>query len=485
MPSYSNIAKTNLIFGGVKILQVIVNILKTKIVAILLGPMGVGIQTLLISAVTTMFQFTNLGISQSSVREISMARDSTNKDGIVISLNFMALVLGGLASLVCFTFAPLISELVFGNDDSAWMIRIIACALLFESISSSQVAILQGIRAIKILAISSLIGSIAVLLVSVPIYYFFGEHAIPFVVTLGFILPATAYLIARRRYYTPNHTSWSKWRTFAKTILSLGIALMAGNSIMALFNLGLNTFINRYGSGSEVGYFQAANTCTYSAITILTAILASDFFPRLASKINEPKEAWEITNTQIDLFILILGPIISIMILFPEFCIRLLYSSEFLIVSLPVQIMGFSLLFRIPWHCFSYIILANGDKKRFLLIDAVLGNGLFFICNILGFYIDGIKGIAISYVIASLIIAIILYITVNRCYGFKIKVGILLIELGTFCILLGIFICTFYNSIYYLEYISYFLFVLLVIGCLYLLNRKIHLFNIIRCSLKK
>ena len=51
--SYNNIAKTNLVFGGVKILQVIVNILKTKVVAILLGPSGVGIQTLLTSTITT------------------------------------------------------------------------------------------------------------------------------------------------------------------------------------------------------------------------------------------------------------------------------------------------------------------------------------------------------------------------------------------------------------------------------------------------
>ena len=485
MQSYNDIAKTNLVFGGVKVLQVIVNILKTKVVAILLGPVGVGVQTLLISTVTTLFQFTNFGISQSSVREISIAKDSTTKDGVLSSLNFMALAFGVTASILCFICAPILSKIIFGDEKATWMLHIVAVSLLFESIATSQIAILQGLRAIKKLAISSLLGSVAVLLVSIPIYYYWGEQSIPIVVTIGFLFPAIIYLITRKRHYTPHNKISEVWRHHAKSILTLGIALMAGNSIMALLNLGLNAFINQYGSSAAVGYFQAANTCTYSAITILTAILASDFFPRLASKIDKSSEAWEITNTQIELFVLVLGPIVSIMILFPEFCIRLLYSSEFLIVSMPVQIMGFSLLFRIPWHCFSYIILAKGDKKRFLFIDAIIGNGIFFASNILGFYIAGLKGVAISYVIVSLIVAIILYSTVHNNYGFTIKRSIMILGVTILIALSAIFVCTLYEKYFIMRLLSFIIFLILLLGSIVIFNRKTHLFNILRCYQKK
>lgn len=483
--SYNNLARTNLVFGGVKILQVIVNILKTKIVAILLGPTGVGVQTLLISTLTTLFQFTNCGIVQSGVREISINSDFERRSRIIKTLNTMALCLGLIATAICFVFSSNLSKIVFGNREFAWMFQIVSVALLFESIATSQVAILQGIRAIKSLAVSSLIGSILVVIVSIPIYYFIGENAIPIVVALGFGLPAIVYFTCRKKFYKTSAKASGFNKNHAKSILILGVALMAGNGIMALFSLCLNTFINLHGSSTDVGYFQAASTCTYSAINILVAILASDFFPRLSSQIENKSMAWEITNTQIDLFFLVLGPIISIMVLFPNFVINLLYSYNFLVVSDAVQIMGISLIFRIPWHCFSYIILAKGDRKKFLFIDALIGNGLFLGSNILGYYLYGITGIAISFVISSLLVCSILYITVSKSYGFRLNRNVLLTGSSVLMLLLILFICNFQQDNMLLDRFSYVIFGVLLVISFVALERKTHALSSLLCKLRR
>lgn len=483
--SYNNIAKTNLVFGGVKILQVIVNILKTKVVAILLGPSGVGIQTLLTSTITTLFQFTNCGIAQSGVREISINGDVESRSKIIQTINMMALILGLIATALCFIFASSISKIVFGTEKFSWMFQIVSVSLFFESVASSQVSILQGIRAIKYLAISSFVGSTLVVIVSIPIYYYFGEDAIPLVVVLGFGLPAIVYIFSRRKLFkTPFKKSGFNKR-HAKNILVLGVALMAGNGIMAIFSLFLNTFINLKGSSVEVGYFQAASTCTYSAINILVAILASDFFPRLSAQIEHKEKAWEITNAQIDLFFLVLGPIISIMVMFPNFFIRLLYSSEFLNVRDAVQIMGISLFFRIPWHCFSYIILAKGDKTKFLFIDAILGNGLFLGSNVLGYYLYGITGIAISFVFSSLLVCFILYLTVCKSYGFKLSRTTLITGGPILILLLLLFFCNYHIKGILPIICSYVILVTILIVSLVTLERKTHLLSSIICRLKK
>lgn len=73
----------------------------------------------------------------------------------------------------------------------------------------------------------------------------------------------------------------------ANPILKMGINLMLSNCIMSLLNLLLNLYINEYGGSIDVGLYQAASICTYSAINIIVAILASDFFPlRLSSNIE-------------------------------------------------------------------------------------------------------------------------------------------------------------------------------------------------------
>ena len=41
--AYRNIFKATSLFGGVQVYQILIKIIKTKVVAVLLGPVGVGI----------------------------------------------------------------------------------------------------------------------------------------------------------------------------------------------------------------------------------------------------------------------------------------------------------------------------------------------------------------------------------------------------------------------------------------------------------
>ena len=47
--SYKNIFKATSLFGGVQIYQILINVIRSKFIALLLGPYGVGIQGLLIT----------------------------------------------------------------------------------------------------------------------------------------------------------------------------------------------------------------------------------------------------------------------------------------------------------------------------------------------------------------------------------------------------------------------------------------------------
>ena len=69
--SYEKTLKSNFLFGSIKLFQVALSIIKIKIVAVILGPAGMGLQSLMTSALASLFQFTTFGIFQSSVRDIS------------------------------------------------------------------------------------------------------------------------------------------------------------------------------------------------------------------------------------------------------------------------------------------------------------------------------------------------------------------------------------------------------------------------------
>ena len=83
--TYKDIARSNIVFGSVKILQMLIQLAKIKIVAIILGPMGMGFQSILTSSINTIYQFTCLGLPQSTVREIS-THDECDKKSMISQL---------------------------------------------------------------------------------------------------------------------------------------------------------------------------------------------------------------------------------------------------------------------------------------------------------------------------------------------------------------------------------------------------------------
>ena len=74
--SYRGIFKATSLFGGVQVYQILIEIIKSKFIAVLLGPLGVGIQGLYTSGIQMIQQISSLGLSSSAVRNIAEANGS-------------------------------------------------------------------------------------------------------------------------------------------------------------------------------------------------------------------------------------------------------------------------------------------------------------------------------------------------------------------------------------------------------------------------
>ena len=73
--SYSHVIKYTGLFGGIQGLNILVSIVRNKLVALLLGPDGMGLISLFNSTVKLVSDSTNLGISMRAVKNISEAYD--------------------------------------------------------------------------------------------------------------------------------------------------------------------------------------------------------------------------------------------------------------------------------------------------------------------------------------------------------------------------------------------------------------------------
>lgn len=426
--TYKAMVKSTAVFGGAQIIQMLVVILRAKFIAVLLGSEGMGLNAIFQSTITVITSFSCFGIFQSAVRNISQAHESGDKmhlSFIYDIFNKLVLIAGSLGLLICVLGSYWLSELSFNNDDYKLYFALLSLSIFFTALSNGKMVLLQGTRNLNYLAKASIIGSIVGLIIGIPMYYFLG--------TLGVVLSiisSSFALYISQLYYSKkidlvkiNDLKCNQIIEHGSPIVKLGIVLMISTVMITLFTYLTNIYISRFGKIEDVGLFQGVSSITNQSIAIIIAVLASDFFPRLSAIYQDRIKVKTMVNEQLELVSLIIAPIIVVLIVFSKMIITILLSKDFIVVVPMLRWMSLSLLARGVWLTMSYVILANGDKKTYFLYDALIGNGLLFILNIISYSYWGLQGLAISFLVGSILGSCILYAIVKIKYEFNFSIG--------------------------------------------------------------
>ena len=173
--SYSHILKYAGLFGGVQGLSIAIGIIRNKLVAMLLGPNGMGLVSLFSSATKFISDSTNFGIPMSSVKTLSRDFDEGNEEKVVGTIRIirsLSLLVALFGVLVCIIASPFLSDNTFSwKGGHLWHYILLSPVVGFTAITGGEIAILKATRRLKALAVSSLLAVIAALIISVPIYY--------------------------------------------------------------------------------------------------------------------------------------------------------------------------------------------------------------------------------------------------------------------------------------------------------------------------
>jgi len=140
--SYTGILKAISIFGGVKVFQILISIIRSKIIAVLLGPAGMGISGLILSTNDTVKSIVGCGLDTSAVKSISSSKE--NVSSTIATLRRLVWITGLLGFTATFFLSPWLSNIAFGNNDYTLTFRIVSVTLLLGQITVGQTALLQG-----------------------------------------------------------------------------------------------------------------------------------------------------------------------------------------------------------------------------------------------------------------------------------------------------------------------------------------------------
>jgi len=425
--SYRQIVKTTSLFGGVQVIQILSTIIRGKIVAILLGAIGMGINTMLNSIVTLIVQLATVGLNFSAVRDISKANDTNDfysLSRIITVFKRMMNYCAALGAIIIISFSFLISKITFGNYNYTFGLVVLSIVVVLNILNSSNITILQGTQRLKEMAKASLYGSVFGLIFSVPFYYFYGQKGIiPALITGAIIAFILSTFFARKVNIAKIEFGIKTVFKEGSEMAKLGFAMMISTLIGTAVNYLTNAYIGNVGSLSEVGLYGAGISITNQYVGVIFTAMSVDYFPRLSAVSNNKDKVNEVVNQQAEIVVLIIVPLLILMILTAPVLIRILLSKQFLVISNFVCWVAFALLFKAASFALGYISFAKGDRKTFFIFEGLIGSFLILSCNIIGYRIGGLTGIAISILISYIIYLIAVNVLVSKVYKFNLSMN--------------------------------------------------------------
>jgi O-antigen/teichoic acid export membrane protein len=419
---FKDLFKSLSVLGGTSVLNSIITVIRVKLIAVLLGPYGMGLSGLFSSSLGLIRNFTEFGVSISAVKDVAKASsDSDDKElgKIVAVVGRLVWFTGLLGSLAALIFAPFLSRFAFENESYAYAFRLLSVILLFNQLTSGKIILIQGLSKFKLLAKSQLSASLFSLILTIPLYYFFKEEGIvPALIVTAIVSYGTFWFFTRKIEVPAINVTKEDVITKGGAILKLGVLLSLSILLSKLVEYLIRIYITRNGSIDDVGLYNAAFSIVNTYVAMFFASLMSDFYPRLSKNSEDPKAFSSIINDQTMLLVLIVTPVLIACLLFSEWLILILYTREFLSIEPLILWLILAMFFKCVSWLLGYLILAKNDSKVFLYTQ-IFKNVIELSLSILLYNYYGLLGLGISFLVTLFLSYFLSLIISYRVYGFS------------------------------------------------------------------
>jgi antigen flippase len=422
--SHAEALKSTSIIGGSTVIVMLIRILTTKVLAVLLGPAGIGLQAIYDSVISLSKTAVDLGISNSGVRQIASAVGTGNQTVVaatVFTLRRVCLVLGFVGATTLFLARESVSRLAFGNTEHASDIGLLSVVLLFGALAGGQGALLQGMRRIGDLARVNVFGAVVGALLTIPIVYFWGRAGIPFYMTLAAgvgILISWSY--ARRIRIQAVNFGFRQVVHEAGSLLRLGLVFLASGLMTTGALFVLRVFVLRQEGVNGAGQFQAATALAMVYVGFVIQAMGTDFYPRLTSVADDNRRCNQLVNEQAEISILLALPGVLATLALAPWVIQFFYSNKFnqAATILCWQVTGTFLQVN-SWPM-GFIIVAKGRGATFFWTDLV-SYSVYVLLGWVGLKFFGLPGMGMAYLGLYAFHWCLVYVIVRRMSGFAMS----------------------------------------------------------------
>lgn len=420
--SYGQILKSSALVGGASALTILIAIVRTKAMAMMLGPAGFGLMGVFMSIVDLVSSIASMGINRSGVRQIaeSVGTGDTRRIATTVTvLRRTAVVLGVVGAVLLALLAVPIAELSFGQNNHAAAVSLLALAVFCKLVAEGQSALIQGMRRIADLAKIGVLGAAFGTVAAIPLVYFLREKGVALsIVAAAAMTVLTSWWYSRKVRVKRARLSIPEFRQETKVLLQLGVAFMVSGLLIMGAAYVVRIILLRFEGIEAAGLFQAAWTLGGMYVGLILQAMGADFYPRLVAAAKDNAHCNRLVNEQTQVSLLLASVGVLATLVMAPFVLLLFYSTGFSAAAEALRWICLGMTLRVLTWPMGYIIIAKGDQRLFILAEiawTVVNVGLSYVC-VRSF---GLSGAGIAFFLSYVFHAAIIYPIVRRLSGFR------------------------------------------------------------------
>lgn len=371
MQSRGSALRSTVMIGMSSGLGFVVSLARTKIVALVFGPVGVGAVGMMQSVLAMAALAGGFGIDTVVTREVAKAwavADRVRVGEMLAVARRGVVVWGAIAGAVAVgVFWVAGDRLGIYSGVAALLLGVAVQAVI---VSSSARGLLSGLGRIEDVAVASVVAAVVGLVASGVLTWLPSTEATWAAIAL--VVPGAQWLVFwvfGRRLGTALAVSFVRAAGVTYQLARQGGQLAVAGIVPVAAQLLVRAIGREHLGAQGFGYFQASLAIAGATVSVLAASVGTAVVPRLAVVANNPEELSLEVNEQARTYLVLFAPLAIMVAVVPEWVVLVLYSSEFSAVAeqLKFQIAGEVL--RLPVWVLNGMLVARARARLCLVTE--------------------------------------------------------------------------------------------------------------------
>lgn len=418
--SHEHTIRATSIIGGASLVNIALGLIRMKIAAIVLGPVGIGMLGLLQNLLNAAATASGLNLGVAGARQIVASESSGGTTAAAAARRAVfltACLLAVSSGLLFWLFREPLAGLLFQDRGRGAEVGWLAVGVAATAAAGYQSAILNAGRRIGDIARLSVLSAAAGALVgSVCIIVWKANGILPFILAAPIATLTFGWIFIRRVPPASGEFPPDAVKPHVISLIGLGAALTISIFVALCGQLAIRTLVERKLGAIALGHFQAAWTITTVYLFFIFQAMASDYLPRLTAAVGDRVKAQQLVEGQAEVGILLAAPILLTMIGAAPWALAILYTSEFVEATALLRYLMLGDLLRLAIWPVALVLLAGGASRDFTIVE-ITGTAILVAMTTILLPVAGLAAPGIAYIIMNLGYGALVMLLAHRKYG--------------------------------------------------------------------